>query len=728
MPFPERSSYLRMYSLQAGLAELGKQIFELDLQAPWSVEWLRWAAPERNYSVAQLSSYVSALAVGNLNAQPVVLAGDDDGILGVWNLGTGRPVWQIDSGHSGAVWAVAVADLDGRSVGISGGDDGLVRVWDLNTGRLLRQPFAGHEPGLGPDRDRTIFGVAFTQIYGLPVAVTAGADGTVRIWNLRTGSPIGQPLVGHGLGLERDGKAVFGVAVAKLHGLPVAVTAGADDTLRIWDLCAGVPVGQPLEGHGLGPFRGVRAIATGEISDHPIAVSGGVDATVRVWDLVNGEAIGHPMTGHGTSLLEGIYGVCVGTVNDQPIAVSCGADSTIRMWDLRTMTSIGKPINMHDGWVRSVALGQMEGRQVIVSGGADKTVRVMSVEAAMFSARVADVDVSTLRPMILAEIEGRPVVISGDNKGTVRIWDLNNGNLLGSPFAVEPPVCAIASGYVDGCPVMAVADHETIHLWNLRTGLASGLIIRGHQRGKYGHAIFGLAVRELDGRPIILSAGWDDVIRIWDGRTGALVGELVGHDSGTYGGVRAVATTDMHDRPIVVSGGADDTVRVWDLRTARPIGRPLEGHCNGVYSLALGQLAGRQIIVSGGSDGTVRLWDLRSGTAMGGPLYRHGEGSHGRRVFTVAVRQSGAHATVASGGGDGTLHMWNENGKDTTIEMESAVYATAFTPNGSVVVSTRYGLLAISFAPLLESDHPDTLARQPRPLAGEGKGSGRRPR
>jgi len=354
-------------------------------------------------------------------------------------------------------------------------------------------------------------------------------------------------------------------------------------------------------------------------------------------------------------------------------------------------------------------LGQIEGRQVIVSGGADKTVRVKSVKAAMSSAGIAEVDISTLRPMILAEIDERPIIISGDNKGNVNIWDLNNGNPLSSIFDVEPPVCAIASGYIDGCPVMAVANHETIHLWNLRNGFAGGQIMGGHQRGKYGHGIFGLALRELDGRPIILSAGWDNATRIWDGQTGALVGELVGHDSGTYGGVRALATTDMHDRPIAVSGGADDTVRVWDLRTAVSIGSPFKANCDGVYSLALGQIADRQVVVSGGRDGTVRLWDLNSGTAMGGPLYRHGEGSHGRRVFTVAIHQLGGHATVASGGSDGTLHLWNENGKATTVEMDSAIYATVFTPNGSVVVSTRYGLLAISFAPPLESDRPDTL-------------------
>jgi WD40 repeat protein len=39
------------------------------------------------------------------------------------------------------------------------------------------------------------------------------------------------------------------VACAVLDGRPVAVTGSCDDTVRVWDLPTGTPVGDPLTGH-----------------------------------------------------------------------------------------------------------------------------------------------------------------------------------------------------------------------------------------------------------------------------------------------------------------------------------------------------------------------------------------------------------------------------------------------------------------------------------------------
>ena len=61
----------------------------------------------------------------------------------------------------------------------------------------------------------------------------------------------------------------------------------------MWDLEAGAPLGV-LRGHD----NWVNAVAVGELRGRPIAVSGGNDETVRVWDLENGGPLGHALTGH----------------------------------------------------------------------------------------------------------------------------------------------------------------------------------------------------------------------------------------------------------------------------------------------------------------------------------------------------------------------------------------------------------------------------------------------
>ncbi|MEK6443843.1 hypothetical protein [Pseudonocardia sp. T1-2H] len=79
--------------------------------------------------------------------------------------------------------------------------------------------------------------------------------------------------------------AVTAVACTTLDGRPIAVTGGVgvggDSTVRIWDLTTGTPIGNPLTAHR----GGVTAVACTTLDGRPIAVTGGVGGRVRIWDL-----------------------------------------------------------------------------------------------------------------------------------------------------------------------------------------------------------------------------------------------------------------------------------------------------------------------------------------------------------------------------------------------------------------------------------------------------------
>ena len=83
------------------------------------------------------------------------------------------------------------------------------------------------------------------------------------------------------------------MAVAELDGRPVVVSGSGDRTVRVWDLATGAPVGDPFAGH-TGHVRGGGGGAGGR----PVVISGGGDRTVRVWDLATGAPVGDPFTGH----------------------------------------------------------------------------------------------------------------------------------------------------------------------------------------------------------------------------------------------------------------------------------------------------------------------------------------------------------------------------------------------------------------------------------------------
>jgi WD40 repeat protein len=116
--------------------------------------------------------------------------------------------------------------------------------------------------------------VACTEVDGRPVAVTGGYDGTVRVWDLATGQPVGDPPA-----RRAYGALIVAVACIEVDGRPVAVTGGS--TVRVWDLTTDRSTGEELTGH----TDHVEAVACTEVDGRPVAVTGSYDGTVRVWDL-----------------------------------------------------------------------------------------------------------------------------------------------------------------------------------------------------------------------------------------------------------------------------------------------------------------------------------------------------------------------------------------------------------------------------------------------------------
>lgn len=272
-----------------------------------------------------------------------------------------RTDWSTDgespSGHWDWVVAVATAEVDGRLVALSGGSDQAVRMWDAAGGQALGEPVTGH------------WGTALTTtvLDGRPIALTSGTDMTVRLWDLAAGRPSGEPL----RGFEDKVEAI---ATATVAGRPVAVTATgsalglAEPAVRVWDLMSRRPIGEPLVGH----TDAVCAVTTTTLDGRPIAVTAGNDATVRLWDLTTHRQIGTPLTGH----TDAIWAVATTFLDGRPIAVTSSDDGTLRVWDLGAGTALGEPLTGHTAGVETVTTTVLAGRPVAVSGSWDQTVRV----------------------------------------------------------------------------------------------------------------------------------------------------------------------------------------------------------------------------------------------------------------------------------------------------------------------------------------------------------------
>jgi WD40 repeat protein len=102
--------------------------------------------------------------------------------------------------------------------------------------------------------------------------VTASGDRTARVWDARTGQPLGAPLQ-HG--------ATVTSATFSADGTRV-VTASDDHTARVWDARTGQPVGAPLQ-------HGARVTSATFSADGTRVVTAD-DKTARVWDVAAGRS------------------------------------------------------------------------------------------------------------------------------------------------------------------------------------------------------------------------------------------------------------------------------------------------------------------------------------------------------------------------------------------------------------------------------------------------------
>lgn len=542
--------------------------------------------------------------------------------------------------------------------------------WSISPHRVIPLPI----PAATPIRNIPI---ALSTVAGRPVIVVGAEDGTVRMWDLASGTPRGEPMCGH------DGP-MYGIAVGSLEGRPVAVSAGHDATVCAWDLTSGKMLGSPLR-----DFDGwVTSVAVGTLEDRPVIVAGGEDGWVRVWDLASGkERFGPSQTEwfgpsfSDTRLETEVYCVAVGWVKGQPVIAAAGEEGSLGVWDLASGDSLAQ-VSFGEGDIRSLAVGSRD----------DKLAIVFAEEEAAF---VWDVGADAAEPLkggasgilcaTVGSIEHRSVIVIGAWDG-IHVWDLASGEPLKPLRGHSREVVSVAVGTFDDQSVVVSSGNDgTLRVWDL-----SSETLQGESRRSHGHGAASIAVGDLDGRTVVVSGANDGALRVWDAVSGAARGDPIrGHD----GVVHAVAVGLVEGRQVIVSGGEDGTVRVWDMTSGAPQGEPLRGHKGGVYSVAVETVEGQSVIVSSdGWDGTVRTWALASGAL----LSESGRSDVGGVDSSEVCTRDGESVSVSFEERYQTIRLRDSQGSDyAVIHIGSEVSDCVAVPGGILIVATRAGLMAL---------------------------------
>lgn len=328
----------------------------------------------------------------------------------------------------------------------------------------------------------------------------------------------------------------------------------------------GVPAlrafGGPLRGHE----KSVHAVAFS--SARPILASAGADQTVRLWNLTSPadpRPVGRPLPGHTGTVLSLAFSP------EAEILASAGADSTIRLWDLTDPTApahASKALQGHTGQVNSVAFSP-DGR-TLASGGKDETVRLWDVtNPATARPLCAPLRGHIGRVLSVAFSWDRQTLASASADRTVRLWDLTDhaapqllGERLGGhvgwvySVAFSPHQSILASSSIN----VSLRATSTVWLWDVASPAAPRFLsepLRA-RRAAVNAVVFSPA------GDILASAGCDQVVRLWDTTTPAAPRPLGEPLRGHAGWVNSVAFSRYGD--ILASAGEDGTVRLWQTR------------------------------------------------------------------------------------------------------------------------------------------------------------------
>lgn len=222
---------------------------------------------------------------------------------------------------------------------VSGGTDKVLYMWDANTRKLIREPLVGHTD--------TIMCVTYSPDGSKILSSGGSRDGTIRIWDAKTGKQIGNPI---NYGEGRYGYGLYAESLCYSPDGTRFVTGGVDSTIHIWDAKTRKPLIEPIREHIYGISSSVSDVKYSPDGTKIVSAGGERANAIYQWDANSGKLIGEPFLGRTGVAYSVSY-------NPDGSSIVCGfSDGTVCILDSNTLEILsGPPIRVQDTAVWSIS-------------------------------------------------------------------------------------------------------------------------------------------------------------------------------------------------------------------------------------------------------------------------------------------------------------------------------------------------------------------------------------
>ena len=319
-----------------------------------------------------------------------------------------------------------------------------------------------------------VYGLAFKDNGTL---ISGSGDGTLRAWNVTTGTQRWQRNVGG---------SVRAVALPSHDPFFIAYGGKVNHNIRFRLAADGARTGGTARGH----TNNVGSLAFQP--DRYLLASGSHDKTIRIWDMSDPDNPRHLRTLHGHT--ENVETVAW-SPNGRTLA-SGSDDHTVRLWDPNTGSNFAV-LRGHTNGVEPVVWSP-NGR-MLATGSYDDTIRIWNPNTGIIlrilRGHTNDLDALAFHP-------NGQTLASGSTDTTIRLWNPNNGNLKTTLTGHSKTVNALAFS-PNGQILASGSDDETIRIWMLVTLDVTGNGVVNFRdivtvANNYGKTVAGGADRKAD--------------------------------------------------------------------------------------------------------------------------------------------------------------------------------------------------------------------------------------